>query len=321
MPIARPNLQQNGNRVRRFALVVVPGFGLFAYAACVQALTVANRTINRSLYKWSTVSVASEAVCASNSVPIFPDRTIKELDIYDEVLLFSSTGAPQYDNPALLTWLRLQARNGARVGGITAGTWILARAGLLGRHACTLHWMDIPAFKETYPELRTSDGIYTIDSERFSTAGGSATVDLMLAIFAKDLAQGELMRISDDMLHGRHRGVGEAQRVKKSQYDPRIGQVISAMEEAIECPRSIPSLCQMIKVNQRTLEALFNRNIGVTPKRFYLNMRLERAHFLLGSGAVSVTTAALAVGFTDISAFSTAYRKWRGVSPRETCPS
>lgn len=305
---------------RRFALVIVPGFGIMAYAACVTALTVANRTIGGTLYDWTTVAATGDPVMSSIGGPVTPDRTIAEQQGYDEVLLLSSVGAAQYDNPAMFDWLRFQARSGARVGGITSGSWILARAGLLRDHLCTMHWMDTPAFRETFPDLRTCDELYSIDARRFTTAGGTATIDLMLAIFAADVTPTQLKAMADDMLHGRHRSATEAQRILETQHDARIRDMVRAMQAAVEDPVPVAELCDRIGVPQRTVEALFRRRIGLTPKRFYLNLRLERARFLIASGAVTVTTAALVTGFTDLSAFSTAYRKWRGHPPSADLP-
>ncbi len=67
----------------------------------------------------------------------------------------------------------------------------------------------------------------------------------------------------------------------------------------------------------RWLERLFRHHLGVTPKRYYIEMRLERARSLLLQTELSVTEIALATGFQSAGHFSRVYHDAFGVTPRE----
>ncbi|RCW68487.1 helix-turn-helix domain-containing protein [Pseudorhodoferax soli] len=60
---------------------------------------------------------------------------------------------------------------------------------------------------------------------------------------------------------------------------------------------------------------LFKRHAGVSPQRFVLEARLDKAKHMLMGGSANVTTAAIACGFTNISHFSDAFRRRWLVSP------
>ena len=61
---------------------------------------------------------------------------------------------------------------------------------------------------------------------------------------------------------------------------------------------------------QRTFKTAF----GVSPSRYVMGLRFTRAASLLRSG-MSVTDAALSVGFGSSASFSTAFRQWFGIAP------
>ena len=59
----------------------------------------------------------------------------------------------------------------------------------------------------------------------------------------------------------------------------------------------------------------FKQTFGIPPHRFHLHRRIERAKSLLRSPAASITSVGMAVGFSEASAFSTAFRKATGMTP------
>lgn len=78
------------------------------------------------------------------------------------------------------------ARAGPRVGTLADGSYILARAGLLGGYRCTIHWSCLPGFTETFPDIVVSTELYQIDRNRFTASGGTAAMDMMLHMIEVD---------------------------------------------------------------------------------------------------------------------------------------
>ncbi|HUY83087.1 MAG TPA: helix-turn-helix domain-containing protein [Steroidobacteraceae bacterium] len=54
---------------------------------------------------------------------------------------------------------------------------------------------------------------------------------------------------------------------------------------------------------------------GVTARRYYLNLRLQRASTFLQYTSLPALDAAVACGFRNVAHFSRAYKLWAGVPP------
>ncbi|MBQ7624941.1 MAG: helix-turn-helix transcriptional regulator [Clostridia bacterium] len=70
-------------------------------------------------------------------------------------------------------------------------------------------------------------------------------------------------------------------------------------------------------VSPEYFRALFKKEFGVSPLKYIDRLRLERASELLREGMCTVSDAAELSGFSDVSSFSRAFRRFFGVSPAE----
>lgn len=84
------------------------------------------------------------------------------------------------------------------------------------------------------------------------------------------------------------------------------------MEANIEDPISPARLALDAEMSPRQLERLFARYLGRSPKRYYMEIRLERARNLLLQTEMSVIEIALACGFASAAHFSKCYRATYG---------
>ena len=84
--------------------------------------------------------------------------------------------------------------------------------------------------------------------------------------------------------------------------------MIQAMETNIEEPISPALLAQDVGMSTRQLERLFRRYLNRSPKRYYMELRLQKARNLLLQTDMSVINVALACGFASPSHFSKCYR-------------
>jgi len=71
---------------------------------------------------------------------------------------------------------------------------------------------------------------------------------------------------------------------------------------------SPPEPARCVNVSSRQLERLFRRYLNRSPKRYYMEPRLEKARNLLPQTDMCVINVALACGFTSPSHFSKCYR-------------
>ena len=96
---------------------------------------------------------------------------------------------------------------------------------------------------------------------------------------------------------------------------PKLAQVIRMMETHIEDPISPAILAQDVGMSTRQLERLFRRYLSRSPKRYYMELRLQKARNLLMQTDMTVINVALACGFTSPSHFSKCYRSHYQTTP------
>ena len=68
-------------------------------------------------------------------------------------------------------------------------------------------------------------------------------------------------------------------------------------------------------MSTRQLERLFRRYLNRSPKRYYMELRLQKARNLLMQTDLSVINVALACGFASPSHFSKCYRSHYDTTP------
>jgi len=80
---------------------------------------------------------------------------------------------------------------------------------------------------------------------------------------------------------------------------------------------SLDMLARLARLSQHHFCRAFKRSFGISPHQYHVQRRIERAKALLADRANSVTHIALIIGYSQASAFSLAFRKTTGRTPRE----
>lgn len=318
------NLIQNGQAAPwtspKVGFLLVDKFGLISYASVVEPFRAANSLSGRELYNWKTISLRDSIVQASNGDRFIVDATIKEECDFDIIFVCAGGSAVKFKDGEAFSWLRLQAARGARIAGVSGGTFLLARAGLLEGKRCTIHWEHIPAFREEFPELLIEDCVYVIDGRRMTCAGGSAGLDLALQLIASDHSQAMANAVSDWYIQHQSRDSTITQRLSvQARYgiqDAVLVHAIVIMEMNISQPIICDEIANRCNISLRQLQRLFAMKIGETASRFYKKVRLQYAAALLRETPLSVTEISIASGFANAAHFSRSFRLQYGISPR-----
>jgi len=152
-----------------------------------------------------------------------------------------------------------------------------------------------------------------------TTAGGTASIDLILAVISQDHGPEVANAVADQQIYTAIRTDRDTQRLsvptRIGVRHPKLGQVIQAMEGNIEEPVSPSRLAADVGLSTRQLERLFRRYLNRSPKRYYMELRLQKARNLLMQTDMSVINVALACGFTSPSHFSKCYRAHYDTTP------
>jgi transcriptional regulator GlxA family with amidase domain len=306
---------------RTFVFMLVPGFSMMSLASAVEPLRSLNRLARREAYRWIFTGLDGNDIEASNGIPF---RTLPPVEALDQADVFLACGGLRIqasDEKRYLAILRAASRRGIAVGSLSTGTYLLAKAGLLTGYRCTIHWENRSAFQEDFPDLNCTNKIYEIDRDRLTCSGGTAAMDMMLHLIARehgaDLASG----VANQFHHERIRNEQEEQRGGRLeglvQLPAKVRQAVLLMQKHIENPLPLADIARRIALSPRQLERLFMRNTGVTPLRFYMQLRIERARELLLYSDRPIIDVAVSVGFTSTSHFATWYKRIHGTRPSD----
>ena len=301
----------------------MPGFSLIAYAAAIDTLKLANRVEGRELYSWETITPKDRIVKASNGLEVRPNRLYKETDNYDVLIVCGGLDIRKaWDEcKSLGQYLTFHASQGIALGALYTGTYVLAKAKLLDGYRCTIHWENIAAFREEFPNINVTDDIYEIDRNRYTCAGGTTPIDMMHNLIS--LQQGRRMSaaISEEFLIDNLRGMTERQRIPLRQQigtsQPKLTEAVMLMETNIEECLSPTELANYVELSKRQLERLFKTYLDCTPMQYYLNLRLRNAKRLLLQTDKAITEIAISCGFKSSPHFSKSYKDLFNISPRD----
>lgn len=304
----------------RVGLLLVPDFALLSFASAIEPLRAANRLIGKPFYEWCHISPDGRPVSASSGIAIAADHRVGDEIALDTLFVFVGGNPAAFDDPATFAWLRTLARRGVRIAGVSGGPYVLARAGLLDGHRCTIHWEHLPAFLEEFPQLDPERVLYVIDRQRMTCAGGIAALDLMRAVISDDLGASVATAVGEWFLQTQLRlGSGPQRLTLRERYgtvSPRLLSVLQVMEERVDAPLSRTALARVANVSVRQLERLFSDHLRTTIADQYSTIRLDRARALVQETAMPVLDIAVACGFVSASHFSRAYKQRFGLSPR-----
>ena len=301
--------------------LLINDFALMSYAAAVEPLRAANLLSGRELYRWRHVSVDGEAARASNGGRVLADTRVGDTGAFDTVMVCAGGNPALFDDPPAFAWLRDLARRGVRLGGVSGGPWILARAGVLQGYRATIHWEHLPALAEAFPNLELRRTLYEVDRDRLTCAGGIAALDMMVELIERDHGHTLAAAVAEWYLRTEMRAGSAAQRMEARERfgisNEKLLRALAYMEANLEEPASKDRLAAIAGVSVRQLERLFAKHLHATPTEHYLRVRLGRARTLLRQTSLSVMETAVASGFVSPSHFSRAYRAQFGKSPKD----
>jgi AraC family transcriptional regulator, glycine betaine-responsive activator len=291
--------------------LLVPEFSLIAFTSSIEPLRLANRVSGEPLFAWRLYSPDGQPIAASSGVTVMVDGSYADVGPMPELVVCAGVNVQKHDHAALIAKLRRLALCGASIGAVCTGTHVLAQAGLLDRYRCTIHWENYDAFVEMFPEIEVTQELFEFDRNRFSCAGGTAAIDMMLFLIAAKKGPEIAALVSDELIHHRIRKANERQRMelraRLGVANQKLLAVVSLMETQLETPLPCSQLARKVGLSTRQLERLFKQYLSETPTHYYMGLRLQRAKQLLQQTSMPILSVALACGFVSASHFSACY--------------
>ncbi|CCJ59518.1 probable transcriptional regulator [Bordetella bronchiseptica MO149] len=104
------------------------------------------------------------------------------------------------DDPAVLAWLRGQARKGAIIIGVCAGAKVVAAAGLLDGKRATTHWYYLKELLSRHPSIRyVADRRVVADHGVVTTTGITASMPMALLLIEAIAGRRKARAVAQDL--------------------------------------------------------------------------------------------------------------------------
>ncbi|CUW44790.1 AraC family transcriptional regulator [Brucella vulpis] len=213
-------MNQNSLVKRSIVFFLVPNFSMIAFATAIEPLRIANRMLGYDAYQWRLTSVDGKPVTASNGVECAVNASLEDESRYLQheqrpsmVFVCSGVHVEEFRNKSVFAWLREEYNRGVAVGGLCTGAHILAAAGLLSGKRCAIHWENLPGFSEAFPKAEVYADLFEVDSNLYTCAGGTASLDMMLKLIGDNFDANLVNKICEQALTDRVRSPQDRQRL------------------------------------------------------------------------------------------------------------
>ncbi len=303
----------------RIDLLILPETSLLSLASVVEPMRGANRVAGRALFAWRLFSPDGAVPHSSSGLPIAVSGRFDPDAAAEVVIVLSSFNVNLHGTAAVLGLLRRTARRAAAMGGVEAGAWLLARAGLLDGRRATTHWEDLEAFALAHPAIDVRPDRFVVDGPRFTTGGASPALDLMLHLVRERHGYAIALDVASlfiyDQSHSAEAPQPHVSLGRLAWREPRLRAAVTMMEASLSDPLPVADIAAAVGCSARRLEELFKNRLSTGPYGYYLTLRLNAARRLVIGSAQTMAEVADMTGFSSASALARAFRSRFGESP------
>ena len=299
----------------RAGFLLLEHFSLPAFTQALDTIVTAN-LLRPGLFASRTFGLHDGEVVSDLGLVIRPDARFDAAAIQQLDLLVVCGGYRTELKVAddFVHLLRAAAERGVTLAGLWNGAWFLGSAGLLDGYRCAIHPEHRPALAEVSKAAQVTSEPYVIDRDRLTASSPSGAFHMALD-WIKGLHDKALVEGVEDILafeESRYRRIKPAENICVS---APLREVVKLMDANLEEPLELEQLAVYAGRSRRQLERLFREQLGTTPQRYYLELRITEARRLLQHTELSQVDVLVACGFVSPSHFSKCYSSYFGYRP------
>jgi transcriptional regulator GlxA family with amidase domain len=248
-------------------------------------------------------------------------------DVENVMLCGGRTGAGKSqedvaDEEAIVAWLKQTIQPGHKLISICTGALMAAQAGLLDGHACTTHHLSCAELAAIAPQARVLENrLYIEDGERYSSAGITAGIDLMLHLVHQCTDQSCAIAVARYLVVYLRRSGADPQLSPwlegRNHLHPAVHRVQDAIAGDLKKSWTLRRLARVAGASNRHLSRLFHEHVGVSIAEYSNRLRVAFAQELLRETNLDMEHVAEQAGFSSPRQLRRAWRKVHKTPPRE----
>jgi len=223
---------------------------------------------------------------------------------------------------AIVTWLKTTVRPGHKLISICTGALMAARAGLLDGYSCTTHYLNYDELRVIAPRARILENrLYVEDGERYSSAGITAGIDLMLHLVHQSTDQSCAVAVAQYLVVYLRRSGSDPQLSPwlegRNHIHPAVHRVQDAIAADLTKSWSLRALARLAGASDRHLSRLFHEHVGMSIPEYSNRLRVAYAQELLRETRFDMERVAEQSGFSSARQFRRAWQRIYKRPPRE----
>jgi transcriptional regulator GlxA family with amidase domain len=223
---------------------------------------------------------------------------------------------------ATVAWLKSVIRPGHKLISICSGALVAARAGLLDGYSCTTHYLSCDELREIAPQARILENrLYVEDRERYSSAGITAGIDLMLYLVHQAVGQSCALAVARYLVVYLRRSGSDPQLSPwlegRNHIHPAVHRVQDAIAADLTKPWSLRTLARIAGASNRHLSRLFHEHVGMSIPEYRNRLRVAHAQQLLRATRFDMEHVAEQSGFSSSRQLRRAWERIHTTPPRD----
>lgn len=276
------------------------------------------------LFHIQLVGIAHETSQRNGVFTIKPDALIADVLKTDLIIVPAIFGDPHMvteQNRAFLPWILQQYKQGAEVACFCIGAFFLAATGLLNGKQCATHWRFANMFRAMFPDALLVDDKIMTEADGIYTSGGAYSyLNLLLYLVEKYAGRDIAILTSKAFMIDIDRDSQSPFIIfsgQKAHEDESVKKAQEYIEHNFEDKITVDQLASMLALGRRSLERRFKKATSNTVTEYIQRVKIEAAKKDLETGRKNISEVMYDVGYVDIKAFRTTFRKITGLSPVE----
>ncbi len=293
----------------RFEFLLLEGFSNMVLASALEPLRDVRMRSAAARPDWEVTTLDGQTIQSSSRLQISPDRPFDPGNTSGTLVIVAGYRVRAQITKQLVTDMRKAARNAKRVLALDTAAWVPAEAGALDGHKATIHWQELDAFQEAFPNVTVSNARFVRSGTIMTCGGASTALELVLELIQDLFGPAAAFDASNMFLFDparQNNGQRGARRLK-DRGSPKLLAALNVIAENVERPLTTFELARRVGISERSLNRAFANELGMTPGKYYRLYRLQHARYLAQETRLSTEQIAMRCGFSGASSLGRSF--------------
>ena len=312
--------------MKHISILVPEGTILGSLEGSRQLLTQVNQFLKARyedpLFKVQLVGLSNETRVSGGLFTVHADLLIDDVKKTDLIIIPAIDGDIKLaleTNKDFIPWIIKQYKSGAEVASLCLGAFLLAATGLVNGRKCATHWLAENSFRQLFPEVElVTEKIITDEQGIYSSGGAFSYLNLILHIIEKyaghemAVLSAKVFAIEIERQNQLSFTIFQGQ---KDHEDEPIKKAQEFIEKNYRDKITVEQLTSMLAIGRRNFERRFKKATANTVVEYIQRVKMEAVKKGLEGSRKNVNELMYDVGYSDIKAFRTVFKKITGKSP------